>query len=1075
MEEKDKNSNISPRLNKIKGKEPKEKDKEQKNKEKSIILKEVEKINKFEINYKNKELNKFKDEMLSYLRNRDFYYLDKIKNLKSQIDITDQNLDNLSEVMQKNFCNILNAQADISNKLDKLKTYDAFINKANDKLISHEIRINCLREDLTKTTQKYDKIYLENLEIPGYIGRSSKYANCRIFFTEIIKEMDKCNTYREKNIMDLATYKERLENMIKMFQNLVDNNNDSQIKYITKLNDKTNKNLLETIEEKISNLRVDNSKYAGDLINKTNELNDLYNKIDSIKEYLIKEFNRKSDELNKKTNETNQSFEEYKVEFEIIRKKFLELADFIKNGKFSKNFGPIYGKKEINTINKKLIKDIKETIEPKDVKLLDNIDVIKNLDFKQKIIIDNNNNKNNINNNNVNNNTNINTNNNITNPIASNMNRISKSQNNFEINNNVGKRKNIGFTQSATNVIDKNRNSFSMTNKNNIPMKLHQGELFYLGDNNSLSTKNTNSQKIGNLNKNNLINEKDKTNKKGIMPLEKPKTSHNNNKNNNMIVNKDSNSNNIINSKENQNKENKNKDISPKKSNENHVKEKDKKEKENNEFVESKKLKEQKEEKEKEKEKDKDKKVLFSDELSMSESFISNINNSINTFSTTNDKNTSLNSLINVNMNNNKCNKFNVLEEDLQNNNRIIKELESELEQSTAKVNKLASNKKEIEDNFKSICNKIQPLNLKLNHLPLEKIPEVKNNAEVIKEKNIEKPKEKEQEKAKGKNKEKDIINKSEQNTTVLSHNLNSNNNTNEITTVTNNNNITNHKYVESKEKEKSEISNTTITVKSGKSKNKNKYTQHNINETLINDTINCSIEKKMNVYDKKIGDLECFTKEQILEIIKQINLLKKTYTFVAGLLKKDKNLNLIKLNGNTTSHNNNSTFDQSNGNFGNSSNNNLLNNENRNNLNLTGNNFYKRQLKNDSNSKFSSNVKIIQTMDDINFSDNLFYNGKYYFNIKDIFDKNKNNLNFNVENRKLLKQIDNKFMNENIGRNRNNSSNHKNGKNNISSNEGINDGKWAEIKQYGKRKTNKITKPQSGLNPSTLISSLEK
>jgi hypothetical protein len=123
----------------------------------------------------------------------------------------------------------------MNTKLDKVKAFDAFVNKANDKLISHEIRINCVREDLTKTIQKYDKIYLENLEVPGYIGRCSKYANCKIFFTEMIKEMDKFNTYREKNTIDLCTYKERLENIIKTFQSLVDNNNDSQIKYITKL------------------------------------------------------------------------------------------------------------------------------------------------------------------------------------------------------------------------------------------------------------------------------------------------------------------------------------------------------------------------------------------------------------------------------------------------------------------------------------------------------------------------------------------------------------------------------------------------------------------------------------------------------------------------------------------------------------------------------------------------------------------------------------------------------------------------------------------------------------------------
>jgi hypothetical protein len=400
-----------------------------------------------------------------------------------------------------------------------------------------------------------------------------------------------------------------------------------------------------------------------------------------------------------------------------------------------------------------------------------------------------------------------------------------------------------------------------------------------------------------------------------------------------------------------------------------------------------------------------------------------------------------------------------LFEEDLQHNNKIIKELESELEQSTAKVNKLASNKKEIEDNFKSICNKIQPINLKLNSLPLEQIPEQKIKGESNKDKE----------------KDKDITNKSEQNTTVVSHNLNTNNttnNNNENVNVTNK--VRNNKFkdfVESKDKEKIEDTNTT--AKSSKSKTKSKYYSHNINDNALNDAINCNLEKKMNIYDKKIGDLECFTKEQIIEIIKQINLLKKTYSFVENILKKDKGVNSVKSSAHTNPHNN--LFDQSHA-SGNSFNNNYVNNENKNGLNLTGNSFYKKSSK-DVNSKYgSSNGKIIQTMDDINFSDNLFYNGKYYFNIKDIFDKNKNSLNFNIENRKLLKQIDNKLLEENLGRNRNNSSSNKNGliKTNNSLNDGGND-KWVDLKKIGKNKSNKITKPQSGFNPSPLISSLEK
>ena len=127
MEEKEKKSHFSPRKNKVRDliqktkeqKEKEEKGKKEKNDNKKERSLTTEKSYKFEITYKNKELNKFKDEILSYLRNRDYYYIEKLKNLKSQTEITNQNLDNLSDIMNKNFSNILSSQTEINTKLEK--------------------------------------------------------------------------------------------------------------------------------------------------------------------------------------------------------------------------------------------------------------------------------------------------------------------------------------------------------------------------------------------------------------------------------------------------------------------------------------------------------------------------------------------------------------------------------------------------------------------------------------------------------------------------------------------------------------------------------------------------------------------------------------------------------------------------------------------------------------------------------------------------------------------------------------------------------------------------------------------
>ena len=948
--------------------------------------------------YKNKELNKFKDDVLSYLRTRDYFYMEKINSIKSQSDKNDRNFQALNEYSLNTFNSLTSWQTEVQSNLDKINTIETFVNKANDRIVSHDIRINCLREDLNKTTQKYDK------KVPGYIGRCSKFPNCKIFFTELIKNLDKLNTYKEKNTMDLCSYKERLENIIKNFQSLVDNNNDSQIKYITKLNEKTNKDLIETLEEKLDNVRMDNSRFAKDLINKTSELNHLYEKMILIKEHVLSEFETKSDDFNKKITEINKSFDLYKIEYGTVRKKFLELSDFIKSGKFSKNFGGIYGKKDINSMSKRLAKDGRETIEAKDVKLLTNLDEIDKTDYRSERV-----NTNKFNNNNDNQKANDNAKNNL-------IDRMSKSQNNFYVNKNNKKRKNFGFMRDIEKNIMANQN---LKNENTINasknIKVHQGAVFYLGEN---------KQKINKTQSNNTIVAVDRQT---------------------IIAKK------INNEKKVKNNNNDLEDI--------HIEKMETNIRKNNNIA---------------------------DELSISESCISNINNSINTFSTTNDKNNSNNSLINLNLNNKNCNKFNLLDDELKNNDKIIKELASELEQSTAKVNKLASNKKEIEDNFKNICNKIQPINLKLNNTGLEQIPEQKIKMEKEKEitESINKKENinisvtiKEPVDTKEKNRY-SITSKSELNTTIVTKNELNNNtfNTNNININEKNSTRSNKDNkdirstktkmtLESKDKkeENSSLNNSLNTSnnlrnslsKSIKGKSFSKYSSQNNNHItdnniLLNETINSNIDKKMNAYDKKLGDLESFTKEQIYEIMKQLTIVKKAYTFVAGILKKDKLNNNMKLVGHNTAHN--MLGPNAEHIF-----NNFVNNENRNMLNISGTNFHRKTIKSDNNSsnnKFNSNGKFMQTMDDINLNDNLFYNGKYYFNIKDILDKN--NIILNSENKKLLKKLESKLQEES-NKNINNTPNTKSLKNNNSST----GDKWVDLKRAAKS-INKNQKPES-------------
>ena len=339
------------------------------------------------------ELNYLKDDIMQYFKQKFEEYSTNLYEYIRKIDMIEKNFQETTKKINLNYNEIIKTQAIMQSELDKLKNYDSFSNNVKDKLISHEVRLNNFREEFAKATQKYDKIYLDNLQLPGYIGRCAKYKNCQIFFNEIIKNLGTLNQFREKNILDLKSYKEKLENIIKSFNILVDNNNQAQINYINSLNQKNItdcNNMLNIIEEKIRDVKVDNVKYSMDIMKKTEEMSKKWERMDNIKDEILGEFDKRSNDYKNLNNETLDKFDEFKKEYKIIRDKFFELADFIKDIRFQKNIKNIYSqilyRKNIKSICKSLneLDDIKNNnkTDEKDLELIKNISSIEKMNFK---------------------------------------------------------------------------------------------------------------------------------------------------------------------------------------------------------------------------------------------------------------------------------------------------------------------------------------------------------------------------------------------------------------------------------------------------------------------------------------------------------------------------------------------------------------------------------------------------------------------------------------------------------------------------------------------------------------------
>ena len=901
-----------------------------------------ETYNKFNsITYSTAELNKFKDNILSLLKERDKFFLDKLSEYKTSTDKIKFDFNSENKLSNSKFSKIIDTQAKMTSRLDQLSDYENFVTKTNDKLVSHDIRLTNIRNDFSLATQKYDKIYLDNLELPGYIGRCAKYKNCQSFFLDVIKDLAKLNIYREKNIIDLKMYKDKLETIISSMNSILDNNNQSQMKYINDMKEKILndcKSMFETVTDSMKDIRVENSKYTVDLISTSMNLSKKWEKLEKIKEELLEKFNYDVNKYQMLTDDTIKSFEEFKNEYGVIRRKFMELAEFIKDIRFRKNIGGNVKKKEVKQMVKKMLKK-RKSFEGENVQLLSDITNIENIDYKKYYNIESNDEGE------INNSSNI---------IYTNNNRSKslkpKNKKNFNNNNNNN---NIKEKEKEKEKLNEKINQKNNSNKlvKEIKQKIEMNQSV---EDTHIPRINMNNSSL-NKNNNTIDKEKDKNKSSRSVNINmKLNISNINNKKNNLNnkINSDEKNikNNLIIDSKNlkdeenleekkdkeMNKINKNKDsniIKLVKNNTNNNIELRNILDDNNKYIEKKEnvtISYSHRDKPQEKNIEKENSNINNSNINKTNI----INYEINPIKLNNDTKRSMiedvstisdvkNTSSSVNKDNkfsseksvsfisdsngNNINKFIINDIHLEQNDKIIKELASELEQSTAKKDKF-------EQKFKTAFNNIEPINLLSNNKTSnEKNSQIQNqyqyqtnninqinkqlspsnSAEIVCDDNNNLNKNENNVNSNNIIKDNNNIIKDNNNNVIINSNSNcnsnSNNNTNNINmktpsneNETTNNNIKMNNNIKQNNNDDVNNSNINSNIISSNNMVRNESIS-NLNPIKINNEIHLnevissnSVNSKLHAFDQKLLNLELYTKEKIIEIISQINSLKQ-------------------------------------------------------------------------------------------------------------------------------------------------------------------------------------------------------
>ena len=326
----------------------------------------------------------FKNELLSDIK--------KIENTFNNKFIQMNNLikTNSEEYNAKftQFSNVISELIEIVSrrKHDNEKMEELFQMKNNiwTHINDHQNRILVLTKDLENAIFKYDRIIIDNLELPGIIGNRSKFKNLRELLEHIYSEMKSEQLFREEQSLGNKKYKERVEALI--------NNLSMRSKEIyqacsnictDKLKSFENEiyKRCETTEGLMDNLRVENSKIAIELKTKVAEIKIDWERLRNIKNETYSIINREIKKFDEIVEKNNSAFNEYKNQFKLIKQKFTQLSEFIKDVRFQKNIvGPRRHSvftKEANNINFKKKQEYQKDYD-------ENIKIGKSLFFYEK-------------------------------------------------------------------------------------------------------------------------------------------------------------------------------------------------------------------------------------------------------------------------------------------------------------------------------------------------------------------------------------------------------------------------------------------------------------------------------------------------------------------------------------------------------------------------------------------------------------------------------------------------------------------------------------------------------------------
>ena len=284
--------------------------------------------------------------------------------MESKLDMYENKINALSQKVI-DLSNLISTDKNIQEKVIELTNFET---RMKEEVSLLKIKIEDNTQDIQNTIFKYDKLFSENIFYPGIIGNMSKFKTFHDFIDYVLSQISVLLQYKEKNSSDLKQYRMKFESLVKTVkmqnENALKAANDFTKKTIS-VSENTLKDYISILEESIKNLRMENSKHVLNLINNFETIKKEWEIITEIKNEIYKKTNEEINKIKNQNIMVIHMFNNYENDFNLIKNRFSQLAEFIRNVRFRKNAGKL-AKEEIMEVSNKINFNKKQKLTEKD-------------------------------------------------------------------------------------------------------------------------------------------------------------------------------------------------------------------------------------------------------------------------------------------------------------------------------------------------------------------------------------------------------------------------------------------------------------------------------------------------------------------------------------------------------------------------------------------------------------------------------------------------------------------------------------------------------------------------------------